>query len=375
MSRVLLGVVLVLLLVGSAAVGLSDDEDGPVTTGGPEATRGTVRHGAPPTSVPTQAPGAPDRPRGGPTTDDDDSVPAGDPYVDLAEELQAQGVSVWFDTDLVGSWLAGPAAFRTTVARLRALAQVPGVVGFKIADEFGYEDGLASEDQARRFLQDARAALDTTKPRVEVLVDVVVPELGCLSWTGGAAQQVCGSEARADHPAASLSAVSGYLEAGLIDVLDLSTGLREPDVYERWGTTRDGVQAAAWSHVEDLGWGRLVRLQGRKALAEPGGYRGSPERTAADVRTYVSIPLERGARAVQLWTWRQPYDDGVVSLLPDDLSITPLWATLRQLRADGAELLTNMTPSAMPQDPAARARECALAAEVFSTVLVAAGTG
>jgi hypothetical protein len=303
------------------------------------------------------------------------SPPAGDPYVALAEELHTRGVRVWFDTDLVGSWLAGPAAFRATVARLGELADVPGLVGFKIADELGYEDGLTTEDQARRFLTDARAALHAVAPRAKVLVDVVVYELGCLDWSGGATQEVCGNEARATYPAATVSAVTDYLDEGLIDVLNVSSGLLEPDVYRRWGVTRDDVQAAAWAHVRDLGWGQLARVQSRKALADTGGYHESPEQTAADVRTYVSLPLEGGAQEVELWTWRQPYDDSVVSLLPDDLTATPLWLTLRRLHADGAQLSTSMTPSAMPEDPVARAQECAVAAQVFSTVLVAAGTG
>jgi hypothetical protein len=93
------------------------------------------------------------------------------------------------------------------------------------------------------------------------------------------------------------------------------------------------------------------------------------------MRTYVTRPLQNGARAVELWTWRQGYADGIVSLLPTGLPVTTLWATLRRLRAAGATFFTSMTPSAMPQDRAARARECDVAAEVFSTVLVAAGTG
>jgi hypothetical protein len=248
-------------------------------------------------------------------------------------------------------------------------------VGFKIADELGYQDGLGSEHEARLFLRDANAALDRVAPGARVLVDVVVYELGCLDWTGGPTQEVCGNEARADYPAASVSAITGYLDSGLIDVLDLSTGLLEPDDYHRWGVSRDEVQTKAWRHVEDLGWGDLVRLQARKALAQPGGYQASPEQTAADVRTYVTLPLENGAKAIELWTWRQPYDSNVVSLLPEDLRVTPLWATLEQLHTGGAKFFTNMTPSAMPQDPTARARECAVAARVFSTVLVAAGTG
>ncbi|MDX6324996.1 MAG: hypothetical protein QOK15_1350 [Nocardioidaceae bacterium] len=374
MSRAFFALVLVLLL-SSSATGVSDRAAGRPAAAEQRQVDVTVPDLSPSTSRSTGAATGGSRSWDGSGSVASGSLPVGDPYVALAEELHARGVRIWFDTDLVGSWLAGPTAFRTTVTRLGELAKVPGFAGFKIADELGYEDGLESEAEAMRFLKDANAALDRVAPGAKVLVDAVVYELGCLDWSGDAAQEVCGNEARADYPAASVSAITHYLHAGLIDVLDLSTGLLEPADYQRWGMTRDDVQGAAWSHVRDLGWARFARLQARKALAEPGGYRESPEQTAADVRTYVTLPLLGGAAAVELWTWRQPYDNSVVSLLPDDLAVTPLWATLERLHAEGAHFFTNMTPSAMPLDPVARAHECAVVAKVFSAVLVAAGTG
>ena len=36
----------------------------------------------------------------------------GDPYADLARQLHARGVDIWFEADLVERWLEGPAAFQ-----------------------------------------------------------------------------------------------------------------------------------------------------------------------------------------------------------------------------------------------------------------------
>ena len=50
-----------------------------------------------------------------------------DPYVALGTMLHQRGVQVWYETDLVAAWLAGPADFHRSVARLHDLARVPGV--------------------------------------------------------------------------------------------------------------------------------------------------------------------------------------------------------------------------------------------------------
>ena len=59
-----------------------------------------------------------------------------------------------------------------------------------------------------------------------------------------------------------------------------------------------------------------MRLQARKALAQVGGYRGDAGQAAAQLRTWVDIPLERGAQAVDVWTWRQSYKDNTYRLMP-----------------------------------------------------------
>jgi hypothetical protein len=283
-------------------------------------------------------------------------------------------VAIWWETDLVARWLEGPAAFDTAIARLGKLARRPGVVGFKISDEIGYNDGLGSPADATRFLTQARTALARVAPGKQLLVDAVVPELGCLPWRG-ANQLGCAQRAQLKYPAASAAAVDGYLRAKLIDRLDLSTGLLDDSTYRKWGTTKRDAQADAWNRVKEQGWSQLTILQARKALAVPNGYQGNADQAGADVGTYIDVPTTAGARAVDIWTWRQPYSGNIVSLLGPDLSPNPLWTALVLQHRRGAQLLTHMTPSMMPTDQRAFDQECALAASAFTAVFVAAGTG
>lgn len=298
----------------------------------------------------------------------------GDPYADLARELQGHGVEVWFETDLVARWLEGPAAFDTALGRLAALATLPGVKGFKVADELGYHDGITSVAQAEKFLRAVRDELSRRAPKAELVIDVVVPELGCLAWIADGSTS-CADQGRTTSPAASEAAVSGYLRAGLIDRLNLSTSLLDESTYRSWGLSRQQAQTEAWAHVDDLGWAGLTILQARKALADVGGYQGSARTAVDDVRTYVDIPTGAGAGAVDIWTWRQQYDGNLVGLLAPDLRGNPLWTELRKRNHDGVDLLSHITPSLLPDDSAARAREVARVAEVFDGMLVAAGTG
>ncbi|HEY3001632.1 MAG TPA: hypothetical protein VGJ44_04725, partial [Kribbellaceae bacterium] len=153
------------------------------------------------------------------------------------------------------------------------------------------------------------------------------------------------------------------------------TGLLTDSEYAEQGLTRQQAQAEAWAQVGRLGWGSLTTLQARKALAAAGGYAGTDADAASDVDIYVTTPVTAGAKAVDVWTWRQKYEGKTVGLLNADLTPNPLWAALLVQRGHGVRLFTHMTPSAMPADPQAADRECALAAEVFSAVFVAAGTG
>lgn len=299
---------------------------------------------------------------------------ADDPYVHLARSLQERGVKVWFETDLVSRWLEGPQPFAKAVARDGELARLPGVQGLKIADELGYHDGLNSPEQVRRFLVDSERAVHKVAPATKLLVDVVVPELGCLPWVGAAEQQ-CAAMARKEHPAITEAAITTYLKTGAIDVLDLSTGLLDAATYQSWGLDLRKAQQQAWAHVAASGWPSLTHLQGRKALAAAGGYQGSAGQAADDVATYVDMPTGAGAGAIDIWAWRQEYQGQTVSLLAPSLTPNPLWSALEARHRDGVRLITHMSPSSMPTDATAFGHECDVAAQVFDEVFVAAGTG
>lgn len=301
-------------------------------------------------------------------------VQSGDPYVALARTLHRHGVQVWFEADLVRAWQAGPEVLRAAAVRLGQLARATDVTGFKIADELGYGDGIESVDQGVAFLRAADHALQRTAPGKPLLVDAIVPDLGCLPWRGPT-QAACAARARSSYPAADEAALTRYLHTGVVDRLDLSTGLLEASTYVGWGTSLAEAQRDAWEHVRQLGWARSTSLQSRKALAAPGGYAGDASQARSDLAVWVDAPLAAGAAAVDVWTWRQPYDGQTVSLLPASLRANPLWDGLAKRNSDGAVLMTHMTPSAMPAAPAAVERECALVARAFAAVFVAAGTG
>jgi hypothetical protein len=350
---------LALLLV----TGCSGNQPGSRPTATSTGTSGTatpppVQSKTQPSTNPSSGPGA----------------PAGDQYVALAKALHKRGVAIWWETDLVSRWLQGPDSFAQAITRLGELAKVPGVVGFKISDEIGYGDGLTTMADAAEFLRQAKTQLAQVAPGKQLLVDAVVPELGCLPWLG-TNQLGCAQRVRLKYPAATAAAVESYLRAGLIDRLDLSTGLLDDATYAKWGITKREAQSDAWKRVRDQGWPQLTMLQARKALAEPNGYQGSPDQAAKDTATYIDVPVAAGARAVDIWTWRQHYEGNIVSLLGPDLLPNPLWTNLVQLRSHGTQLATHMTPSAMPTDDRGFAHECDLAAAAFTAIFVAAGTG
>jgi hypothetical protein len=169
---------------------------------------------------------------------------------------------------MVKRWEEGPASFRAAVTRVFALARRPGVAGIKIADELGYHDGMDSAAKIRRFLSDTARALHAAAPHKLILVDMVVPQLGCLPGPQQAAPaaSACAAAAYGRYPGLALPEIDSYLRMHAIDVLDLSTGLLADSTYASWGTTSDAAQAAAWQEVSRRGWPSLVRLQARKAL-------------------------------------------------------------------------------------------------------------
>lgn len=295
-------------------------------------------------------------------------------YAGAVRAAHRDGIRVWLEIDLVKRWLAGPASFAAGVRRIGELSRQPGVVGVKIADELGYGDGLQNAAQVQAFLDAAHHAVSTAAPGKKILVDLVVPALGCVPDRVPAAlwATICSARAAGDYPALRLTAIDGYLSSGDIDVLDLSTGLLPTRTYTGWGLTLDQAQQAAWQEVSRRGWGRLVTLQARKALAHPGDYVSSSATASADLTTWVDLPLRLGAGAVDVWTWSQNYDGGTYRLVNAGLRSNSLWAGIIARHRAGDRLFTHFTPSSTVVGLSA---DMAQLARGFTDVFVATGTG
>ena len=302
-------------------------------------------------------------------------IPLG-PLADYQTAVEAavhDHLQVWIEADMVKRWEEGPKWFRAAVARVAVLANRPGVVGIKITDELGHDDGLGSAGQIRRFLSDTARALHAAAPHKLILADMVLPELGCMPGhqPAGSGAAACAAQARATYPQIALPEVSSYLRMHAIDVLDLSTGILPDSTYTGWRSTADAAQAAAWQEVGRLGWGRLVRLQARRALAHPGSYDGTPAQAAAKVRLFVDIPLADGAHAVDIWTWRQAYDGAMYRLMNPGMRPNSLWGQLKQRHARDV-LFTHMSPHSVESGLTG---DLAKIATVFTDIFLPAGTG
>ena len=289
-----------------------------------------------------------------------------DKYLVAVTEASRAGLKVWLEADLLARWLQGRAPFLVAAGRLRALAEQPGVLGVKVADELGTDDGLGG-DQVLRFLHDVRTVLG---PSVKVLVDVSLPELGCAPGDVkvAAASAACASEARSQYPGAALTVVDAMVSQHLVDALDVSTSLRTDTRYASWGISRAQAQLDAWREVVRRGWPRHALVSARKAMAVPDPY-PSARQAASDLPLFVDLPRANGAQAVDVWTWRQRYQGRTVGLLPGD---DALWQGLVRRRAQGADLITHFTPSQVYTSVPA---DLARIATVFRAVFVAAGTG
>lgn len=295
-------------------------------------------------------------------------------YRDAVTIALADHLQVWIEADMVKRWEEGPAAFAAAVSRVAALSDRPGVVGIKIADELGYYDGMNSAARIRKFLSATASALHSAAPGKLLLVDMLVPQLGCMPGHQpvGSAGARCSASAQAKYPQLSLTDVDTYLHMRVIDVLDLSTDLQTDSTYAAWATTADAAQADAWREVNDRGWPALVRLQARKALAGPGGFQGTGSVAAADVNEFIDIPLHAGAHAVDIWTWHQEYDGQMYQLMNPGMQPNALWSQLAQLRRNGDVLFTHMSPHSV--ETGVRS-DLARIATVFTDVFLPAGTG
>jgi hypothetical protein len=299
------------------------------------------------------------------------------PLADYETAVQvaiADHLAVWIETDLVKRWEEGTAWFRAAINRVALLANRPGVVGIKIADELGYNDGMNSVSKISQFLTAAAQALHTAAPHKLILVDMVVPQLGCLPGHQAAGSQAaaCAWREQAAYPQLTLPEVDRYLRLHAIDVLDLSTYLLSDSTYKAWGTTADAAQTAAWQEASKRGWPSLVRLQARKALAHPGSYLGSSAQADADLRTYVGIPLAYGAHAVDIWTWDQYYEGQVYRLMNPGMQPNALWKQLERLRQANEVFFTHFSPHSVQSGVQG---DLARIATVFTDIFLPAGTG
>jgi hypothetical protein len=295
-------------------------------------------------------------------------------YQAAVQAAVAVHLKVWIETDLVKRWEEGPGWFRTTVKRVAELANQQGVVGIKIADELGYNDGMNSASKISKFLSDAAQALHAAAPGKLILVDMVVPQLGCLPGhqVPGSPAASCARREQAAYPQLALPEVDRYLRVHAIDVLDLSTYLLDDDTYKGWGATADSAQTAAWQEVNKRGWAGVVRLQARKALAHPGAYRGGSAASSADIQTYVDIPLAHDAHAVDIWTWNQLYEGQEYRLMNPGMEPNALWHQLERLRRAGDVLFTHFSPHSVISS---LHNDLAEIATVFTDVFLPAGTG
>ncbi len=295
-------------------------------------------------------------------------------YAATIQLAHRDGLGVWIEADLVERWLRGPASFTGALYQIGDLARLPGVKGIKIADEMAYHDGLTSVAQVRAFLAAAKSGLDKYAPGKPLLVDMVVPEMGCLPdhqpplrWS-----TICQVRARGQYPALALDAIDGYLQMGAIGVLDLSTDLLPDATYVGWGVDRNIAQNDAWAMALSRGWGQLTHLQGRKALAHPGTYTESMAQTEADLKTFVDLPMKDGASAIDIWTWRQLYKGDIYRIADPGARPNALWQGLKERRAAGAHMFTHISPNSVEislQD------DLKMISTVFTDVFVAAGTG
>jgi hypothetical protein len=306
--------------------------------------------------------------------------PAPTPLAPIADYRNAVTIAiadhlrVWIEADMVKRWEEGPTWFKAAVKRVAALADRPGVAGIKIADELGYHDGIDSPAKIRKFLSDTAIALHAAAPGKLILVDMVVPALGCMPGhqPSGSPAARCAARALAESPQLSLPNIDSYLRMRAIGVLDLSTYLQTDSMYASWGTTADAAQADAWQQVKKRGWPALVYLQARKALAQPGTFQWTQSLAAADADEFIDIPLQAGAHAVDIWAWHQEYDGQMYQLMNPGMRPNALWSQLEQMRRDGAVLFTHMSPHSVQTGVRS---DLAKIASVFTDVFLPAGTG
>jgi hypothetical protein len=297
------------------------------------------------------------------------------PYQQAVSAAAQRGLQVWVEADLLKRWWAGPASFDEGVQRLADLAHDPAVAGFKIADELGYHDDVAQSPACMRaFVIDAARALRRVAPHAQLLVDLLVPDLGCAPDLDNVAPAAasCRASNDAKYPALALREVDRLFRLKALDTVDLSTGVLDAATYGQWGIDQQQAQSAAWREVSRRRWARFAAINARKALAHPGTYSGGAASAETDVGLYVDVPEASGARAVDVWTWRQSYSGDLYRILDPGMKPNALWDALAARRASGSVLFTHFSPSSVETGVGP---DLDMLSQVFRGVFVAAGAG
>jgi hypothetical protein len=296
------------------------------------------------------------------------------PYEATIDAARSAGLHVWLEADLVKRWLEGRAFFDAGIETLAGLLQRPGVLGVKIADQLGYQDGLDSQAKVQAFLDAAATGLAKQAPRAKIAVDMTVPALGCLPGTPNPPvwATVCTAEMNGQYPQLSPAAVQSYLESGDIDVLDLAPGLLPAQSYVGWATTVSAASEAAWDEIDRLGWRNLVRLQARKALAHPGTDPSTAAQARAEVADFIETPVRHGVPAVDVWTWRQRYQGEMYRLMDPGMQPNALWRELVGLHDRKVAMFTHFSPSSVESSVVG---DLGVLRQAFTDVFVAAGIG
>ena len=350
----------------------TEDADGPTLATAPVPPTGPAGVGAEmasPKPLPSPLKSRKQRPR-----DLADGIPtiATTKHQQAADEAVRLGMRVWVEADLTKQWLAGPAQFDIAIAKIKAMAERPGVAGVKIADELGYNDGMDSPRQIREFLAASAKALRRAVPGTQVMLDFYVPALGCQPRSEHPQAKACMEAANWKYPQISLANMDYYLASGNIDVLNLSTAIQVEAIYKTWGTTQIETQKQAWIEVTDRGWAKYVTLHARRGLAHAGRFDGDIARARELERLFVDIPEGFGVAATDIWTWRQAYKNDTYRLMDPGNKSNALWEVLRAKRKSGTRLMTHFTPSSVEKSVTEDLTELST---VFTDVLIAAGTG
>ncbi len=297
-----------------------------------------------------------------------------DRYLKAIQTAGDDGLRVWIEADLVKRWRAGAESFQQGIDVIAREAQNSAVVGIKIADELGYHDGLTSASQIDDFLDASATALRAAAPGKRILVDIVVPELGCLPdyQPAIAAATACTTTQERNYPQLTLSAFDGYLQRHDVDVVDVSTYLQSDSTYATWGIATNTAETAAWQNIAARGWASLVTVNARKALAHAGTYGGTAADADAALHTYADIPIQAGGHAVDIWAWRQFYQGQIYRLMDAGPTDNSLWEAILARRRAGDQLFTHFSPTSVESTLDS---DMKMLATAFTDVFVAAGTG